>query len=249
MKNYAELFSGRNALVTGGGVRMGRAIALELALYGVNVIVHYNNSDEQAHEVVEVIKKRGGSACAIQADLSQRQEVEGMLLRAIKCFGPVDYLINNASIYSEEGLAEFDFEQLADNMRINAFAPLLLCRSFYAQKNNGVIINMLDTRIHSYDREHVAYHLSKQALYSLTRMMAWEYAPYVRVNGIAPGIILPPKGEGEEWLKKLRHTNVLDTYGTVEDVADAVAFLLAGDFITGEVIHVDGGRHLKNSFY
>lgn len=249
MKNYTELFTGRTALVTGGSKRLGRAIALELAAYGVRVIIHYHKGERLARELVDAIKRRGGTACALQADLSYSEEVEGLLYRATECYGPVDYLINNASIYTEANIEDMQFADLCDNMLINTYAPLLLCRSFCAQKNRGVIINMLDTRIHSYDRDHLGYHMSKQALFSLTKMMAWEYSPHIRVNGVAPGIVLPPEGEGEEWLERMRHTNPLDSYGTVEDVSDAVCFLLASDFITGELIHIDGGRHLKNNFY
>lgn len=249
MKSYREIFSGSVALVTGGGRRIGRALSLELASLGIFVVVHYNRSEEEARKVVESICKRGGKALALQADLSNPAEVEGLLLRAVTQAGPLDYLINNSSSYSESGLHDLSLENLSTDLQVNTCAPLQLCRAFAGQKRKGAIINMLDTRIHSYDREHVGYHLSKRALFSLTRMLAWEYAPHVRVNAIAPGIILPPEGEGLEWLEKLRHTNPLDSYGTVEDITDAALFLLASEFITGEVIHVDGGRHIKNNFY
>lgn len=249
MKNYNEIFSDSTVLITGGARRLGRAIALDIATYGAHILLHYNHSDEQAQDTLEKIEELGGKCTLLKADLSIADQAQGLILRAVEKVGPVDFLINNASVFPQNGVNDLSFSDLEGNFKVNTYAPLLLCREFACQKRKGAIINMLDTRIHSYDREHVAYHLSKQALYSLTRMLAWEYAPHVRVNGIAPGIILPPPGEGMEWLDKMRHTNPLDSYGSVEDIADAVLFLLASEFITGDIIHVDGGRHLKNRFY
>lgn len=249
MKNYREILAGRRALITGGGKRLGRAICLELSGFGVEVVLHYRRSRAEAEAVVQEIITRGGVARAVQADLSDPAEAEGLLLRVVSECGPVDYLINNASCYPRGGIDSLTIDDLTTNLQINSFAPLQICRAFAEQKRRGAIINMLDTLIHSYDREHVAYHISKRVLFALTRMLAWEYAPHIRVNAIAPGIVLPPPGEGIDWLEKLRHTNPLDSYGTVEDITDAALFLLAGEFITGEVVHIDGGRHLKNNFY
>ncbi len=249
MKNYSEIFEGRTALITGGGRRLGRAMALELSSHGCAVVVQYHQSREEAERVAADIRTRGGKAWAMQADLNQPDQGEGLLLRAVAAAGPLDFLINNASSYERSNIDDFTMKSFSDTLQLNTYAPVQLCRAFAGQGRKGAIINMLDTLIHSYDREHVAYHLSKRLLFSFTKILAWEYAPHIRVNGIAPGIILPPKGEGREWLEKLRHTNPLDAYGTVEDITDAALFLFASEFITGEVIHIDGGRHLKNNFY
>jgi pteridine reductase len=103
----------------------------------------------------------------------------------------------------------------------------------------------LDTRVAGYDRQHVAYHLSKQMLCTLTRMMAVEFAPRIRVNAVAPGLILPPEGKGMDYLEGLKGTNPLNQYGSAEDISAAAVFLIGSAFITGQGIHVDGGRHLK----
>lgn len=249
MKNYTEIFRGTSALVTGGGKRLGRAIALELAVWGVKVAVHYNNSREDALETVDKIRSNGGEAFAIDADLANPDEVEGLTFRVAESLGHINFLINNASIYPKSKFYNITAADIDEAMHINTYAPLQLIRAFAEQKQRGAIINMLDTRIHSYDDKHLAYHLSKQALQSLTKIAAYELAPYIRVNGVSPGIILPPEGEGKAWLDKMRHTNILGSYGSVEDITDAVLFLLASDFVTGEVIHIDGGRHLKHKFY
>ncbi len=249
MKRYSESFSGRNALVTGGAKRIGRAIALELARMGVNVIVHYSESKREAEDTVMHVLEHGVNGFLLECDLRDSAEAEGLLLRAVDLVGPIDFLVNNASNYIESTLETTTLPDLRESIAVNAFSPLLISRDFAKQGIKSAIVNILDTKIYSYDRNHVAYSLSKKALFSITKMMAFEYAPHIRVNGVAPGIILPPAGQGVEWLEKFKHTNPLGCYGSVEDVTDAVLFLLASEFITGEILCVDGGRHLKNNFY
>ncbi|HNR34300.1 MAG TPA: SDR family oxidoreductase, partial [Candidatus Hydrogenedentes bacterium] len=140
-------------------------------------------------------------------------------------------------------------EAFYDAVNLNALAPFLLGRCLAAQKRPGGIVNLLDARIADYDREHASYHLSKRLLFTLTRMMAVEFAPCVRVNGIAPGLILPPEGKDESYLAQLAATNPLNRYGSPDDVAEAVLYLLRSDFVTGQVIFVDGGRHMRGGMY
>ena len=135
------------------------------------------------------------------------------------------------------------------NVNVNALAPFLLSRAFAAQQREGCIINFLDTRIMDYDKTHVSYHLSKRMLFSITRMMALEFAPKVRVNAIAPGLILPPEGKDETYLQDLAPSNPLQTYGGPGDIVEAVLFLLRGRYITGQVVYVDGGRHMLGGVY
>ncbi len=249
MKRYSETFRGSNALVTGGAQRIGRAISLELARMGANVIVHYSTSEDEAKETVAQVSKLGVKSYAVAGDLENTAEAEGILYRAVDLLGPIDYLINNASSYIESTLETTSLAELSQSMAVNTFSPLFISRAFAKQGIHSAIVNILDTRIYSYDREHIAYSFSKRSLFTLTKMLAFEYAPHLRVNAVAPGIILPPKGKGVEWLEKLKFTNPLNSYGSVEDISDAVLFLLASDFITGEVLKVDGGRHLINNFY
>ena len=249
MKRYSEVFRGKTALVTGGARRIGRAIALELSHMGVAVVVHYSQSETDALECVEQIKSNGVAGFALQADLSAAAQAEGLIFGAQQLVGDLDFLVNSASTYFESTIQTVEAGDLWSSMSVNTYAPLCISRAFAEQKRKSALVNLLDTKIYSYDREHIAYSLSKKALFTLTKMLAVEYAPLTRVNAVAPGIILPPKGEGVEWLEKMSTTNPLHSYGSVEDVTDAVLFLLASEFITGEVIRVDGGRHLKNSFY
>ena len=146
-------------------------------------------------------------------------------------------------------MTDFTQEELLANLQVNALSPLWLCRAFAAQQRAGAVVNFLDTRISDYDREHAAYHLSKRMLHALTKMLALELAPRIRVNAVAPGLILPPPGQDETYLRRHINTNPLRRIGTPEGVAAAALFLLRSAFVTGQVIYVDGGRHLKGCVY
>lgn len=241
--------AGKVALVTGAAKRLGRAIALALAEEDVNVIVHFSTAAAEAEATAREIRRRRRKAWTLRADLSDPSQAGGLLARAAHAAGPIDFLINNASVFTPSRLTDFTPEDLQANVQINALASLLLARAFAAQRRAGAIVNLLDTRITSYDREHAAYHLSKRMLYTLTKMMALEFAPRVRVNAVAPGLILPPPGRDYAWLRRRVNTNPLRRLGTPQGLAAAVVFLLRSDFVTGQVLYVDGGRHLRSCVY
>jgi pteridine reductase len=237
---------GAVALVTGAAKRLGRAIALALAADGADVIVHYNRSEVEATALAADIRRLGRQAWPLAADLADVDQADQLIDRAASLAGRVGILVNNASIFPTGRITEAPVDDFLANLQVHAIAPLLLSRRFAAQAEDGHIVNMLDSRIHDYDREHAAYHISKRALFTLTRMLALELAPHVAVNAVAPGLILPPAGEDESYLQRLASTNPLNRYGDAEDIADAVRFLLGSRFITGQVIYVDGGRHLTS---
>ena len=240
----------KTALVTGSAKRLGRAMALSLAQQGVQVVVHYRSSQGQASEVKAEIEQAGGQAVLCQADLADAGQADALVGRAAELLGrPLDILINNASIFDTQSLLETTSESLALNMQVHAYAPLALSRAFSGQGQSGHIINMLDSRVQDYDKLHVPYHLSKRSLLALTRMLAIELAPAVAVNAVAPGLILPPEGQGDAYLQELAHTNPLNRYGGTQDICEAVLFLLRSEFITGQIIYVDGGRHMKGHMY
>jgi pteridine reductase len=235
----------KKALVTGAGRRIGRAIVLELAAAGVSPLLHYHRSQAEAMQLAREVGDLGVEPYLLQADLSDRESVADLCRNAFGVLGPVDFLVSSAAIYPESSVLSFDWDDLAQALQVNAFAPLELARAFARQGGSGAIVNLLDARIADYDARHAAYHLSKRMLSSLTRMLARELAPSVRVNAVAPGVILPPEGcEGD-----LARTNSLQRVGTVEDVARAVRYLLEADFVTGEIVYVDGGRHLRGGMY
>lgn len=248
MSDLVDL-KGKTALVTGAAKRMGAAVSLALAKAGVNVVIHYRNSREAAESVAKEARAGGVQAWPIAADLAAPHEAEALFDRVLRTAGPIAFLINNASIFPEQRFLEFTAEELHASINVNALAPLLLARCFAAQGREGAIVNFLDSRIADYDRQHVPYHLSKRMLFSLTRMMALEFAPRIRVNAVAPGLVLPPEGKDISYLEALKDTDPLRSYGSTADVCEAVLFLLRSGFVTGQVIFVDGGRHLQGSVY
>ena len=215
----------------------------------MDVVLHYHKSGQAVKKLESVLKESGIRTWIFRADLSSPKETNSLFQKAVDASGHIDVLINNASIFPRNTLTSFTASALYENIGVNAFAPLLLSRRFAGQNCKGKIINLLDARISDYDREHAAYHLSKRMLYDITKIMALEFAPLVTVNAVAPGLILPPQGEDKEFLDKLAHTNPLNTYGTVRDITDAVIYLIKAEFITGQVIFVDGGRHLRGCVY
>jgi pteridine reductase len=241
--------AGKTALITGAARRIGRALAQTLAQQGVNIVVHYNASAQRASLACEEIRRLGVSAWPVQGDLADTGQTEMLFDHAVAQAGPIDILINNASIFEKETIWETSAESLERNLRIHATAPLTLARDLARQSRGGAVVNLLDARVTTYDRAHASYHISKRALLTLTRILAIELAPEVTVNAVAPGLILPPEGEDESYLRKLAHCNPLNRYGDPSEVADAVLFLLRSRFITGQVIYVDGGYHMKGHTY
>ncbi len=237
------------ALVTGAAKRLGRAIALGLARAGADVAIHYHLSAENAGTLAEEIRALGRRAWLFPADLSGDEAAIHLAGSVHEIAGPIDILINNASLYPEDRLNDLSETALLQNVRVNAWAPFALARAMAAQGRPGNVVNFLDTRMRDYDARHVAYHLSKRMLFSMTRMMALEFAPRVRVNAIAPGLVLPPPGKTESYLSELAPTNPLNTHGDADDVVRAVRFLIESPFITGQVIYVDGGRHMLGGLY
>ena len=237
--------NGKTALITGAAKRIGRATALALADEGANIVVHYRGSADEATDLCRDLAERGVKAWPVQADFEKPEDCETLVDRAIQAAGPIEILINNASIFPPGTLQDVTFDDVVGSFRVNAWAPFALSRAFARRVGRGKIVNLLDSRVTGYDWSHVAYVWSKHVLAVMTRMTALEFAPDITVNAVAPGLILPPPGEDEGYLDRLKGTVPLKRRGDPEDVAEAVVFLLRSDFITGQVIYVDGGRHLK----
>lgn len=244
MADLSNHIAGKTALVTGAAHRLGREVAEFLAEAGAHVVIHYRGSRKAAQDAAARIEEHGVRAYTIGADLSRRVEAEALLARATERAGPIDLLVNNAAVFPNDGFADFDWERLEEHLQINTWAPLTLIRAFAAQRRPGTVINLLDTRVTSYDPTHFSYGLSKHLLRTLTAQLALELAPSVRVNGVAPGLVLPPPGEDRAYLERRARVVPLQRHGEVRDIVRAVRFLLESPFITGQVIYVDGGAHL-----
>lgn len=236
---------GKTALVTGAAKRIGAAISLALAREGANVVLHYHGSGDEARRLQGETVALGVSSWLLRADFEKPQEYETLIERSVETAGGLDILVNNASLFPVDSLATVTFDSLVRNMQVNAWVPFVLSRDFARLAGRGKIVNLVDSRTHDFDWTHVAYILSKHVLDVLTRATALRYAPDIAVNGVAPGLILPPPDKDESYIERLVHTVPLKRRGSPEDIARAVIYLLKSDFVTGEVIHVDGGRHLK----
>jgi hypothetical protein len=241
---------GRTVLVTGGARRLGRAAASAFAKEGADVVIHYRSSSREAEALAGEIRALGRRALILDADLSSTAEAERLLPRAGEAGFHPDILINSASLWRRNEFPRLTWEELEGSMRLTAFAPLALCRDFAGRLGReGAIINVLDARIADYDRRHLSYHLSKRMLADLTRIMAVELAPEVRVNGIAPGIILPPEDADDQLRERIRRATLLQRLGTVEEYRQALLFLASNSFLTGQILYVDGGRSLRGRMY
>ncbi len=233
------------ALVTGSAKRLGRALALGLAERGVAAAIHYRGSRAAAEEAVQQARSLGVAAEAFQADLAAVEPAAGLVDRVVAAMGRIDFLVNNASIFDRVGLADTELDLWQQHLAIHMTSPYLLCRSFAARAPaGGAVLNMLDWRALRPTRASFAYTVSKAGLAAMTRSLAQDLAPAVRVNGLAMGAILPPPGE-DDFSPEVMRPIPAERPGSLEEVVEAARFLLLGPgYITGEILHLDGGRHL-----
>ena len=238
--------SGHAALVTGAGRRLGQAFAMALAERGAAIAAHYGASEEGAVEVVSMAKAGGAAAAALQADLAEPAQAAALVDRAAAALGFVDILVNSASVFEECGMLETDLGAWERHLKVNLTAPFLLSQAFARHRAGGpgVIVNLLDWRALRPGADHFAYTVSKAALASMTRSLALSLAPAIRVNGLALGAILPAAGQGADSGEVLERVPA-GRWGTVEEAVEALLFLVAGsEFVTGAILHLDGGRHI-----
>jgi pteridine reductase len=246
---HSDFFKGKRALITGGAKRLGRETALALGRRGTQLALHYNTSRGPAEETCRELEAMGVTALPIGGKLEDPEEVESLFGEAWDGLGGLDILVNNASIFPEGRMDEMSFAELTTNLRINAWAPFLLTRALWRKVREGEahasVVNLLDTRLVGGDLAHAPYHLSKAMLAELTTLMALEFAPQLRVNGVAPGAILPPESLDDAYLDRLTESLPLKRGGHPSDIADAILYLLGASFVTGQLLFVDGGRHIR----
>ena len=243
-KNDSEL-NGKLILVTGAARRLGRAFALACAKAGADIIIHHGHSRSQADETKREIASLGRKAWIVQADLRQADEVSNLISQANK-IGRIYALINSAAIFEPLTLQETTLTDWEKHLAINLTAPFLLSQTFAKQvgeNKTGRIVNILDWRALRPRADHFPYTVSKAALAAMTKSLAVALAPSISVNGLALGAILPPSDKPAA--KEILKTVPANRWGNLKEVEDALIFLLTGPaYITGEIIHIDGGRHL-----
>ena len=244
----ATELAGRKALVTGGAVRLGRAIALGLAGAGCDVAIQYRGSESEAREVLAAVTRSGVRGDALQADLARPDECAQVVSAAREALGGLDVLVNSAAIFLPGDLRTTSLEDWDRQLALDLRAPFLLVQAFVAGLAAGArasIVNVTDARVRRPGSGHLAYRVAKAGLAHLTELLALELAPAITVNAVAPGAMLAPPGEAPGAFEERVVAAVpLRRAGGVEPVADAVLFLLRQDFVTGAVLPVDGGEYL-----
>jgi NAD(P)-dependent dehydrogenase (short-subunit alcohol dehydrogenase family) len=242
--------SGKVALITGSAKRIGRSTALELSKRGARVAIHYRSSTKEANESLRMIQAAGGSGALFQADLTNANEIAEMFRKLELEFGGLDILVNSASTFKTGTADESTPELWDEQLNSNARAPFLVAQAAArvmqrrGQDHQGKIVNIVDVAGELMWPGYFAYSVSKAALIAVNRGMAKAYAPAIQVNGIAPGPVLFPEYYTDEQKRSAVERTLLKRVGSPVDIVNAIVFLIENDYITGEIIHVDGGRHI-----
>jgi pteridine reductase len=239
--------AGRVALVTGAGHRVGRALAVALGGRGMRVAVHYHGAEAGAAESCRLVREAGGDAHPFQGDLMAPDTPAALVNAVAAHFGGLDVLVNSAAVMVRTPVGEVTPDQwdamFALNLRAPFFAAQAAAQAMGAR--GGAIINLADLAAFETWPAYVPHGITKAGVVQMTRALARALAPRVRVNAIAPGVVLLPDGWDAGASERLRGTTPLARHGTPEDVAQAMLYLLDAEFVTGETILVDGGRHVR----
>lgn len=246
----------RRALVTGGAKRLGRAMALDLAARGIDVAIHYAGSAAEAEETRAEIAALGVRAAALQADLLDEAAAAALVPRAAAALGgPLDVLVNNASIFEYDTLASATAESWDRHIGSNLRAPFLLTQAFAAQAPaagetggepiaTGLVVNMIDQRVLKPTPEFMTYTIAKMALWAFTRTAAQALAPAIRVNAIGPGPTLKGARQSEDHFARQRAATILGRGADPTEVCAALGYFLQANSVTGQLVCTDGGQHL-----
>ena len=237
---------GRVALVTGSGRRLGRAIALGLAAAGARVAVHYHGSRDGADETVALVEAGGGEARAFRADLREADAPALLVDEVATAFGAIDVLVNSAAVMERTPIGTVAPAAWDAMMALNLRAPFFAAQAAVAHmRDGGCIVNVADLAAFETWPAYVPHSISKAGVVQMTRALARALAPAVRVNAVAPGAVLLPDEWDEAAADRMRRTTPLARLGDPADVVEAVLFLVRADYVTGDTVIVDGGRHVR----
>jgi NAD(P)-dependent dehydrogenase (short-subunit alcohol dehydrogenase family) len=231
-----------SAIITGGAVRLGRSMAVHLAKQGYNIALHYNCSEGPAKQVQEEILSAGVRCSLFACDFNDPDQVETLIPRIVADFSDIDLLINSAANFIQENVENTSLNSLLQSIHTNLLAPFLLMRDYKKLINRGMVVNILDERIQRNIPTFAAYSVAKVGLSHLTHLAAIEWGEEVRVNAIAPGLILPPAGETDEYLLRATKNNPLKTHGSLNNILCGLDFLIDNRFVNGETLFIDGGE-------
>ena len=237
------------ALITGSARRIGRAIAVYLAGEGWDIAAHYNTSREEALSLQGEVKAAGVDCRLYAADLSDPAAADRLAEECMRDFPHASLLVNSASIFKKDTVATLSPSLWEEHLHINALSPILLTRAFHRLgKGQNCVINMLDQKVTGVTPDFFSYTISKLALHNATRMLAMSLWPKTRVNGIAPGLVLRSGDQTEEQFRQVHNRTPLGVGPSLPEICRAVALLAETPSITGQVITIDGGRHLLIKF-
>ncbi|HTL94558.1 MAG TPA: SDR family oxidoreductase [Gemmatimonadaceae bacterium] len=238
---------GRVALVTGGARRVGRALALALADGGARIAIHHHESPADAASLIDQLSARGIEAVAFQYDLRKADAPDRLVADVVDHFGTLDILVNSAAVMVRSPLEDITFDQWDDTFALNLRAPFFCARAAERAmgERGGVIVNLADLAGIEAWPAYAAHGISKAGVIHMTRVLARILAPRVRVNAIAPGAVLLPESWSAEDAAHLERTTPLHRLGSPNDVAQAMLYLIEADYVTGDLIVVDGGRHIR----
>ena len=236
----------KKIIITGGATRVGAAIAKSLAGYEVDITIHFNKSRNSANRLKKELENLGSKVFLIKVDLNNSYHVQKLIRDAFKKMNGLDCLINNASVFENDNLNNFNDKSFSKHINVNLKAPAILTQNFkkYVKKNQGNIINIIDQRIEKLTPYFLSYTLSKSALGTLTLTSAMKLAPNIRVNAISPGPTIKNKRQSENHFKKQWKSVLLKRKVNLENICETVKFLIKNDNITGEIINVDSGQRL-----
>ena len=238
---------GRVALVTGAGRRVGRALAVALGGRGMHVAVHYHASDAGARETARLIEQAGGTASCVAADLTDGAAPAALIADVVRTMKGLDVLVNSSAVMERTPLGEVTAPAWDAMMALNLRAPFLLAQAAapHLTEARGAIVNIADLAAFETWPAYIPHGISKAGIVYMTRALAQTLAPNVRVNGIAPGAVLLPDTWSEADAAKLRESTPLRRLGSPDDVVGTMLYLLQADYVTGETLIVDGGRHVR----
>jgi pteridine reductase len=241
----STLLANRVALVTGAAKRLGRAVALRLAREGAHVVIHYRSSKADAHSAVAEIENLGRRAVAISADLSRGEDIGKLFSQASAHFGRLDVLVNSAANFIHTEFSSTSEAAWSESLDTNLKAPFFCSQAAapLLKQNGGAVINFADIGAFMPWPGYIPHCISKAGVVMLTKCLAKQLAPEVRVNAIAPGTVTMPN-DPPEWQAEFVRLAPLKRVGTPEDIADAVVYLATAPFLTGHVLVLDGGRTL-----
>lgn len=238
---------GRAVLVTGAAKRLGRAIALDLAVNGWDVALHFNRSEKDAGKTADLIRETGRRVALLNADLQDETETARLIARACAEMGTLSALVNSASVFEPDDWASATRHSWDRHMAINLRAPFVLSQEFahhLPDGAKGAIVHVIDQRVLKPTPQFLSYSLSKAGLAWLNTTLAQALAPRIRVNAVAPGPTLINARQSEEQFLRQRHATILRSGAEPQDICDAVRYLLSAVAVTGQMIAVDGGQHL-----